>query len=228
MALDEDKARHQCLEVARQVLDQHDSQRGAGDQETTTSDELPELLPEQQVVEEVPSLVEEAVPADKSEAEASNVNTITTTREVTPVEPEEQLGSRDNRGGRWFSWIRRGGSTDTSEEDEAVVDVTKDGVPKQFAATVVAISKAGYNDALLVLSNRYVFVVSRARQSRIEPGDVIVARKKEGLSGRRSFLFYGRGASVDAQRVECGHFEPSRQTKRRCKFASKHLGVDAL
>ena len=225
MALDEAKARNQCLEVARQVLDQHDAQKDAskrveqvtGDEDTVTSAQVDE--------EEALILVEEAV-QDRPEEEQLSPTTAPTSQAVETGTSSADV-TRGNRVGRWFSWMRRGGRNN-AEEIEDDPGLTKDGVPKQFAATVVAVSQAGYNDALVVLSNRYVFVVSRVRQSRIEPGDVIVARKKEGLSGRLSFLFYGRGASVDAHRVECDHVEPSRQTRRRCDFAARHLGTEPL
>lgn len=227
MALDEDKARNQCLEVARQVLDQHEAQRESSGQDASDATDGTVPSTEQAIVEDVPDVVEEAdsepssVKQEPSTADAS-------TQEILPEESQRTQGSRTSRVGRWFSRLRPGGNRSSSEDEEVDVGVTKDGVPKQFAATVVAVSRAGYNDALVILSNRYVFVVNRARQSRIEPGDVIVARKKEGLSGRLSFLFYGRGASVDAHRVECNHVEPSRQTRRRCEFAARHLGTEAL
>ena len=227
MALDEERARNQCLEVARQVLDQHDAQKEPSQQEETVADDTVESSSDSVLVEETPSLVEEPVQDLGSEEERS-IDVSTSSQPVQTATSSSSEVSRGNRVGRWFSWMRRSGDKSASEIEEEDVGVTKDGVPKQFAATVVAVTKAGYNDALVVLSNRYVFIVSRARQSRIEPGDVIVARKKEGLSGRLSFLFYGRGASVDAHRVECGHVDPSRQTRRRCEFASRHLGAEAL
>lgn len=229
MALDEDRARNQCLEVARQVLDQRDAQKETSEKGETEAGVEAESIPEQVVVEEIPDQVEDTTrEPDPIATEPGATKEKEATQELVVFEPEEEEAERGKRVGRWFSWMRRGGSRNAEEADEAEVGVTKDGVPKQFAATVVSVSKAGYNDALVVLSNRYVFIVSRARQSRIEPGDVIVARKKEGLSGRLSFLFYGRGASVDAHRVECGHVEPSRQTQRRCAFAARQLGVEPL
>ena len=227
MALDEDRARNQCLEVARQVLDQHDAQKEPSKQEETVTDEMAESSSEKDVVEEMPSLVEEPVQDLVSEEERVSA-TSGISQSVQPNGSPDTTASRGSRAGRWFSWIRRGGGKSDTELEEEDIGVTKDGVPKQFAATVVTVTKAGYNDALVVLSNRYVFIVSRARESRIEPGDVIVARKKEGLSGRLSFLFYGRGASVDAHRVDCGHVDASRQTRRRCEFASRQLGTEAL
>ena len=227
MALDEEKARNQCLEVARQVLEQHDAQKESSTQEETVSDVDVEASSEQVVVEETPSLVEEPIQDLASEEERSTATPVIS-QPVKPSESSDAEASRGSRAGRWFSWMRRGGGKSDTELEAEDVGVTKDGVPKQFAATVVTVTKAGYNDALVVLSNRYVFIVNRARQSRIEPGDVIVARKKEGLSGRLSFLFYGRGASVDAHRVDCGHVDASRQTRRRCEFASRQLGAEAL
>lgn len=226
MALDEAKARNQCLEVARQVLDQHDAQRDPSRQaEQDTEAAFPEL-PENAVVEESPNLVDETDQVLPSGEQLSEV-TVPTSQAVETETSSAEV-TRGSRVGRWFSWMRRSDRGIAEEIDEEEFGLTKDGVPKQFATTVVAVAKAGYNDALVVLSNRYVFVVSRARQSRIEPGDVIIARKKEGLSGRLSFLFYGRGASVDAHRVECDHVEPSRQTRRRCEFAARHLGEEPL
>ncbi|MCY3858640.1 MAG: hypothetical protein OXG25_07005 [Gammaproteobacteria bacterium] len=226
MALDEAKARNQCLEVARQVLDQHDAQKEASKQVEQVIEDEDTVTTARATEETTPVLMEEPVqdqPMDKqllpTTAETSqSVQSATSRTEAT----------RGSRVGRLFSWMRRGDRNNAEEIDQEDAGLTKDGVPKQFAATVVAVSQAGYNDALVVLSNRYVFVVSRARQSRIGPGDVIVARKKEGLSGRLSFLFYGRGASVDAHRVECGHVDPSRQTRRRCEFAARHLGTEPL
>ena len=226
MALDEAKARNQCLEVARQVLDQHDAQRDPNRQTEQDAEAASPTAPEDAVVDDSPSLVDETF-QDRSSGEQPSDATVP----ASPAVETEASGAEVSRGGRvgrWFSWMRRGDRGNAEEIEEEEFGLTKDGVPKQFATTVVAVSKAGYNDALVVLSNRYVFVVSRARQSRIEPGDVIIARKKEGLSGRLSFLFYGRGASVDAHRVECGHVEPSRQTKRRCEFAARHLGEEPL
>lgn len=225
MGLEEVKARNQCLEVARQVLDQHDAQKEPSEQEVTVSDDTSDAITDQVFVEETPNVDEEQVQDLPNEAERATSTSVTS----QPIQTDEKSNvdaSRPGRVGRWFSWMRRGDKTD-SEVDVEEIGITKDGVPKQFAATVVAVTKAGYNDALVVLSNRYVFIVSRARQSRIEPGDVIVARKKEGLSGRLSFLFYGRGASVDAHRVDCSHFDPARQTRRRCEFASRQLGAEA-
>ena len=227
MALDEDKARNQCLEVARQVLDQHDAQRESSGQDVSDASDGTETSSEQAIVKDVPDLAEEPVSDPSSVAQEPSTEVVPT-QEVVPEGSQRAEGSRAGRVGRWFSRLIPGGNRSSSEDEEVDVGVTKDGVPKQFAATVVAVSKAGYNDALVVLSNGYVFVVSRARQSRIEPGDVIVARKKEGLSGRLSFLFYGRGASVDAHRVECRHVEPSRQTRRRCEFAARRLGTEPL
>lgn len=226
MALDEAKARNQCLEVARQVLDQHDAQRDASRQTEQISEEVDATPPDQLVTNEIPNLVEETV-QDRQYGEERSTATepISQSIQTEATTTDESSGGRASR---WFSWMRRGNRGSTLEIDEDDPGLTKDGVPKQFAATVVAVAQAGYNDALVVLSNRYVFVVNRARQSRIEPGDVIVARKKEGLSGRLSFLFYGRGASVDAHRVVCDHIEPSRQTKRRCDFATRHLGAEPL
>ncbi len=228
MALDEDKARNQCLEVARQVLDQREAQKEPSDQDETTSEVETEAITEQVIVEETPVLVEDVSQDQESVAREPTATEKTVKETMSSVELEQEQAQRGNRVGRLFSWMRRGSGRNNEEVDEVDIGVTKDGVPKQFAATVVSVSKAGYNDALIVLSNRYVFIVSRARQSRIEPGDVIVARKKEGLSGRLSFLFYGRGASVDAHRVECGHVEPSRQTRRRCSFAARQLGIEPL
>ena len=226
MALDEAKARNQCLEVARQVLDQHDAQMEQSAQ--NPAEEVSEQVTTEPVlVEEVPDLVEQTVddPVDVEQQTSMSSEPLEGMQsdESTRVE-----ATKPSRVGRLFSWMRRGdgGSAEERQANEEP-EVSKDGVPKQFAATVVTVSKAGYNDALVVLSNRYVFIITRARQSRIEPGDVIVARKKEGLSGRQSFLFYGRGASVDARRVDCGHVDPSRQTKRRCEFAARHLGAEA-
>ncbi len=227
MALDEDKARNQCLEVARQVLQQREAQKETCEEDETEAGIETEAIPEQVIVEETPNLVED-VSQDPASAAREPTTEKAAQETLLTVEPDQEQAKRGNRVGRLFSWMRRGGDRNDEEEDEVDVGVTKNGVPKQFAATVVSVSKAGYNDALVVLSNRYVFIVSRARQSRIEPGDVIVARKKEGLSGRLSFLFYGRGASVDAHRVECGHVEPSRQTQRRCAFAARQLGNEPL
>ena len=223
MALDEAKARNQCLEVARQVLDQYDAQRDPSRQADQVVEEAVLSPSEDVVADEMPTLEEETV-QDRLAGERVPTAADTTSPTLT-TEASSTDVSRGGRIGRWFSWMRRGDRDDAAEVDDEDFGLTKDGVPKQFAATVVAVSTAGYNDALVVLSNGYVFVVSRVRQSRIEPGDVIVARKKEGLSGRLSFLFYGRGASVDAHRVDCDHVDPSRQTRRRCEFAARHLGT---
>ncbi|MCE2407397.1 MAG: hypothetical protein J4G19_07830 [Pseudomonadales bacterium] len=169
MALDEAKARNQCLEVARQVLDQHDAQMEQS--APNPAEEVSEQVTTEPVlVEEIPDLVEQTVddPVDVEQQ---------TSMSSEPLEGVQSDGStrveatKTSRVGRLFSWMRRGdgGSAEERQANEEP-EVSKDGVPKQFAATVVTVSKAGYNDALVVLSNRYVFIVTRARQSRIEPG----------------------------------------------------------
>ena len=226
MALEEDKARNQCLEVARQVLDQHDAQKESTETEEPAQEELTQQETEPSIVEESPPLVEESFEAQTVEEEVTEPP-VEVTQSVESSSNEQTEESRPRGLRRAFGWLRRGGDK-RDEPEEAIEEFTVDGVPTQFAATVVAVTNSGYNDALLVLSNRYVFMVTRVRQSRIEPGDVIVGRKKEGLSGRYTYLFYGRGASVDARRVDCSHVDPSRQTKERCEYAARHLGTSAL
>lgn len=221
LEIEENKARNQCLEVVRQILEDKPLPVESVDQE------IEETEPKAQ-----PTAIEESV-VDFPAEQASE-----TTEELVPqpeklVEPgtvEEQIQAEPKQTKRrWMSWLRLGrGDSEEKVEANPKPALTIDGVPKEFAAKVVSITKSGYNDALLVLDNRYVFIVNRVTQSRIEEGDVIVAQKKEGLSGRHSFLFYGRGASVDAQRIDCQHVDPSRQTRRRCEFATKVLGTEAL
>ncbi len=228
MALEKDKARNQCLEVARQVLDKHDAQRAAKKQESEPKD------PPAGMHETAQDAVEDKVEASSTQTPATEPHE---ERPGASAYDEEKIketvvseAKPESEKRRWFSWIRRSKRNDGEESANAKSDpeFTSDGVPKQFAATVVDVTKTSYNDALVVLSNRYVFVINRALQSRIEPGDVIVARKKEGLSGRRSFLFYGRGASVDAHRIDCSHVDPSKQTRARCAYATQQLGTTAL
>ena len=221
MSLEENKARNQCLEVTRQILDKHEAQSATGN-------------PAESV--EVRPTTEELEPS----AEPKRANRVGTLEIVDkPVTVETETGSemstsapqatniegtdtQKSLGRRLFSWMRRG-ERKAREDNNKEAGLTRDGVPKQFAATVVAVAPSGYNDLLVVLSNGFVFIASRAKQSRIDVGHVIVAKKKEGLSGSQSFLFYGRGASVDALRVACEHTNPSRKTRDRCDFAARRF-----
>lgn len=229
MGLEENKARNQCLEVARQVLDDHDAQKSQVRAETA------EESPHANVLEAVREETQDDRSAEVVESpalatpvtETAVKQSVDRESSVAPMTAEEHSADATppTRRSRWFSWIRRGENRNPKEVDDEA-GFTIDGVPKQFAATVVSVSKAGYNDAMLVLSNGYLFIVKRVRQSGIEPGDVIVARKKEGLSRRDAFLFYGRGASVDASRIACDHVDPSRTTRKRCEYAARQLGFD--
>ena len=232
MSLEDDRARNQCLEVARQVLDDHDAQRESPSQESDAASSDAVGQPDSSVGNDSDSSTQ-----NTANEEAQNP---ASQRETATADPQElsdsdraqliytgELSTELNRRNRWFSWLRRDAAKESNVDGDDL-GFTVDGVPKQFAATVVSVNNAGYNDAMLVLSNRYVFIVKRVRQSRIEPGDVIIARKREGLSGRHAFLFYGRGASVDAKRVVCDHVDPSRKTRQRCEYAERQLGVSPL
>ena len=223
MGLEDNKAQNQCLEVARQLLDKRDSQVEAEEPEASTA---PEPVKEPEIQDEVEAtIVDEPVVREEPQIEE---DLSAESEEQSVVVDESAATEKRSFVGRLISPFRRG---DRSKLDQTAVneepELTVDGVPKQFAATVIAKAKAGYNDELLVLSNGYVFLVSRAKQSRIDVDDVIVAKKKEGLSGRNAFFFYGRGATADATRVLCEHTQPSRKTRERCEYAARHLGENS-
>lgn len=222
--IEESRAKNQCLEVVRQILDDKEEPSEVMVDPTAEEAEDTDSEPQERVTEEISEEV--TSPVEALEEEPVLVQEVEEPVVAVPV--TNALPSTDKETNRrWLSWLRLG-RDNAEKEVEPTPVMTIDGVPKEFAATVVSVTKSGYNDALVILDNQYVFLVKRATQSRIEKGNVIVAQKKEGLSGRLAFLFYGRGASVDAQRIDCQHVHPSRQTKKRCEFATKVLGTTAL
>lgn len=276
MSLNEDKARDQCLLVARQLLSKN--VRGGIDeaiisQVEEAAKQRPRIpgLPEQEASEEtddvaqsvetselmqteskaspqsvtpdtvIPSPnLEDEVSSDSPVEEQPSLIAIPVTKTATTQPPSSgdgqemtvqdilNEGSRDSSKRRGlFGWLRPKSVNDEIEISERVnAGLTLDGIPKRFAATVVDVAKVDYNDSLVVLSNGYVFTIKRARESRISDNDVVVVEKKEGLSGRKAFRFYGQGGSVDASRVLCEHVDPSVQTRRRCAYAERKLEPD--
>ena len=241
MSLDEEQAREQCLLVARQLLDKRvtgesesESEPEATEPSVSADSSIPglpqdppmenvaEIEPEPVAVPEPPQVVEPTLVPTKPESQQS----VSVPRDSDEMTVQDILdgGVDKPKRRRFFGWLRGGGSDESKEpEPEPEIGYTIDGVPKQFASTVLDVNEVGYNESLIVLDNGYVFTIQRARQSNIKEGHVVVVQKKEGMSGRKSFRFYGQGASVDASRVLCEHVDPSRTTKRRCAYARRVL-----
>ena len=219
MSLDEEKAREQCLQVARQLLDKRDSEAAKAEveePEVVQEASSPSVVQEPVVEDEDPEPQIEVEATSKAQATAEDSN-------LTLLEKLKEADAESSRKRRWFGWLPGRRSQSKSEKETVEEYVTVDGLPNRFAATVLSTTQVGYNDALVVLSNGYVFTVTRARQARIQDDDVVIVVKKEGLSGRKAFMIYGRGASTDATRVLCEHVNPSRQTRRRCDYAKSQL-----
>ena len=217
ISIDDRRGRRQCLEVAGQLRDkQTDSE------DVTESSDETEVFTE--VVSESEDITTKSAP-DTVESEPTLV--------VEPIHIESE--SKD---------LVEGGETPEEAEkkrrflffferdiknrqdrgiSEKVFNAVYEIDPDSFSSTVVGIRFADYNEAVIALKNGVVLLAKRARQSRIEEGDVIVAKRRRGFGSKRNYILYGKGAGVDAIRVTCEHIDPTRLTVQRCAFASQKL-----
>lgn len=223
-SIDDKRARNQCLEVARQIMDKREQEKSGETEEVVeeslvdeskTEDSASSPVDEQAIEEvhepkEVPTLVDTPISTQTPETDTGSAS-------VT----DESETDEENSERRFLFFFKR--DIERKRElgiSDKVFSAVYEIDPEQFSSTVVGVKYSDRNQAVVVLDNGVVFEVKRARQSRIKVDDVIVATKRRGFGSKRSYTLYGRAASVDALRVRCEHLDPVKTTVQRCAYAS--------
>ena len=209
------RAKEQCLEVAEQLLDRPDDAE-ANEVGTDTA-------PDEALIDE--SVLDDTQPQDVRETSEQEVSVDRT--EPTRVTGESATKAEEEKERRRFLFFGRRDREVERPANSAISDKVYNAIveinPDRFSSVVVGVRKSDYNRAVIALKNGIVFEVKRARQSRLEEGDVVIADKHKGFGSKNTYLLYGKGAGVEAIRVRCEHIDPSKITRDRCEFASSKI-----